>query len=146
MSAPIEKLLSRLDGVQGRAPTWRAVCPAHPTRHRSRTLKITERPDGGLLIKCFSGCSAPDVLLSIGLGMADLYPRRMHERERAGTLDPGAMLRQLDVDLQAAATLLAVSGGGRELSELQRAHLCRVAGKIRSARRACGLRDGSRHG
>lgn len=71
--ASADVLLNRLDAVQKVGDGWRARCPA--CEGRSRKLAITES-DGRVLIHCFGGCAAGDVLAAIGLTWADLHPPR----------------------------------------------------------------------
>ena len=71
--ADIEKLLSRLEKVRGHEPHWRALCPAHENK-KTLSLKISQAPDGRVLIHCFAGCGASDVLAAIGLSLKDLFP------------------------------------------------------------------------
>lgn len=69
-----QKLLARLDGLRpAGAGRWRAKCPAHDDRSPS----LSVREDGErVLIHCFAGCDADDVLAAVGLKWADLYPDR----------------------------------------------------------------------
>jgi len=68
-----EVLLSRLEQVkQTGKDRWLARCPAHPDKHPS--LNIRETPDGKVLIKCFTGCGAADVVAAVGLELSDLFP------------------------------------------------------------------------
>jgi len=69
-------ILGRLEGVQGRSPQWRAICPSHPSRHRSRTLAVAEKSDGRVLVRCHAGCSIDEVLGALGLEIDALYPPR----------------------------------------------------------------------
>jgi hypothetical protein len=69
-------LIGRLDGVMGSHPTWRAICPAHESRHRSRTLAIRELDDGRVLLRCHAECDTGDVLAAVGMTYGDLYPDR----------------------------------------------------------------------
>lgn len=71
--ASADVLLHRLDGVQRAGTGWRARCPA--CDGRSRKLAITES-DGRVLIHCFGGCAAADVLAAVGLRWADIMPPR----------------------------------------------------------------------
>ena len=67
------KLLSRLEKVKETGSgRWLACCPAHGDK--SPSLSIKEAQDGRLLIHCFAGCGAVDILESIGLNFSDLYP------------------------------------------------------------------------
>jgi hypothetical protein len=73
---PIAKLLPRLKNVQDKgAGRYMACCPAHDDR--SPSLSIKECDDRRLLIHCFAGCPAADVLEAVGLSMGDLFPESM---------------------------------------------------------------------
>lgn len=73
--SPIDTLLARLERVRRYGRGWRADCPAG---HSSRgSLSITEGEGGRVLLHCFSGCSAADVLHALGLELADLFPERL---------------------------------------------------------------------
>lgn len=69
----LNKLLGSLSKVrQKRNGQWEACCPAH--NDKSPSLSIGEGSDGRVLIKCWAGCSALDVIASVGLDWQDLYP------------------------------------------------------------------------
>ncbi len=65
-------ILSKLQKVSGNGRQYKACCPAHDDR--SPSLSILFNDDGRILIHCHGGCSANDVLESIGLSLSDLYP------------------------------------------------------------------------
>jgi hypothetical protein len=72
----IENLLSKLEKVSSKGRgKWAACCPGHPDKNPS--LGITQTDDDRILIHCFSGCSALEILDSIGLNFDDLYPKKM---------------------------------------------------------------------
>lgn len=69
----VESLVSRLEYCkQVSSGKWIARCPAH--EDRSPSLSIKELNDGRILIHCHAGCGANNILGSIGLEWADLYP------------------------------------------------------------------------
>ena len=71
------ELLSRLDRVRKTGPvSWRSLCPAHDNK-KSLTLAIRDADDGRVLVKCFAGCSADDILGSVGLTIDALFPQRL---------------------------------------------------------------------
>ena len=72
---PFENLLSRLEGVQHHGKGCRAYCPA--CGGKSRKLSLSQGDDGRVLMHCFAGCSALDVLAAVGLTVADLFVRRI---------------------------------------------------------------------
>jgi hypothetical protein len=68
-----ENLLSRLEKVRQTGPgKWSARCPAHDDKGPS--LAIRELDDGRVLLHCFAGCGAAEVLQAVGMDFADLYP------------------------------------------------------------------------
>lgn len=72
---PMPNLLARLEGTRGTgAGKWQARCPSHDDRTPS--LSIRELPDGTILLHCWAGCSANDVIRAVGLELRDLFPAR----------------------------------------------------------------------
>lgn len=67
----INDFLSHLKGVKRTKDGWSALCPAHNDKNPS--LSITCGSDNKILIKCFAGCSAKEIVESIGLAMQDLF-------------------------------------------------------------------------
>lgn len=79
MGEAAQRLLDRLEKVQSVGKgKWKACCPAHEDREPS--LAIREADDGRLLVYCFAGCSAAEVLAAVGLSLGDLYPKPLGER------------------------------------------------------------------
>jgi len=79
---PIEQLLSSLLKVRkvgiGR---WIACCPAHNDSKPS--LAIRETDDGRVLLHCFAGCSANEIVSALGIEMADLFPEANRDHHKA---------------------------------------------------------------
>lgn len=74
MTDPVDILLSRLDKVQQIKPNdWKARCPAHEDRNPS--LSIARGDDGRVLLRCWSGCGAAEIVQAVGLTLADLFVR-----------------------------------------------------------------------
>lgn len=71
---PLEHLLARLEGVRRSGAGYTARCPAHDDR--SPSLSMCEGGDGRVLLRCFAGCSAREIVTALGLGMRDLFPMR----------------------------------------------------------------------
>jgi hypothetical protein len=79
MSDPVSNLLPRLEKVRECGPNkWQACCPAHDDRDPS--LSIARGDDGRVLLKCWAGCSALEVMESVGLTLSDLFEGRTHHR------------------------------------------------------------------
>jgi hypothetical protein len=72
--APINRVLGRLTGLRAVGQQrWMALCPAHPDKRPS--LSIREGDDARVLIYCFAGCGAVEILDAIGLDSMELFPR-----------------------------------------------------------------------
>lgn len=71
----VNTLLDRLHGVrQTGGGRWLACCSSHDD-HRA-SLSVRELDDGRVLLHCFAGCSAADVLAAVGLTFETLFPER----------------------------------------------------------------------
>ena len=70
MKQTVQGFLQRLHGVRRERNGFKALCPAHPDRNPS--LSVREE-DGRILVKCFAGCSTKDVCNALGIEMADLF-------------------------------------------------------------------------
>ena len=78
-SACLDKVLSCLDKVKPAGSNkWKACCPAHDDKHPS--LAITETSDGTILLKCWTGCTAQQIVSAMGLELCDLFPGERRER------------------------------------------------------------------
>jgi hypothetical protein len=130
-------MLARLQGVrqtgQGR---WTARCPAHEDKRAS--LSIRETDDSRLLVHCFGGCSAGDVVAAVGLTLADLFDRSL-----ASSVKP--LLPPAHVRLNAVEALAGIQheslvvvivaeklARGESLVELEHQRLIRAASTITS--------------
>lgn len=71
---PAEKLLARLEAVKTTGPgRWIARCPAHADRRPS--LSIRQVDAGLVLLRCWAGCAAAEIMAAVGLTLSDLFPR-----------------------------------------------------------------------
>lgn len=106
--ADINDLISRLEKVRetGR-DRYIAKCPAHDDADPS--LSIRQLPDSRILLKCFAGCGAVDILNSVGLNWQSLMPEDglyepiAERRERAARSD--LMVEYLEVVRQQGGRL-----------------------------------------
>jgi hypothetical protein len=116
-------LLDRLDAVrQVGAGRWRARCPAHDGQNKD-VLSIGEASDGTVLVKCFHGCTASDVVKAVGLELADLFPKvewqgenGHHVRPRRPRVDWPALILACERDLLLAHVALADVAGNKPLT------------------------------
>ncbi|MDR2166072.1 MAG: hypothetical protein LBO79_10760 [Zoogloeaceae bacterium] len=140
MSVPIEKLLSRLDKVKRAGQDrWTARCPAHDDKGPS--LAIRELDDGRVLLHCFAGCDAHEVLSAVGLEMSDLFPDRALGNHIPGErrLFPAADVLQciaFEALVVAAASVTLLSG--HPFTETDRERLIVAVSRIRAAIDAAG--------
>lgn len=75
MNSLVNNILDRLHGVKPRGNgRWLARCPAHADK--SPSLSIGTGDNGAVLLKCWSGCSAHDIVSAVGLNLQDLFPPR----------------------------------------------------------------------
>ena len=69
----IHALVERLENCrQITKDSYKAKCPAHADG--SPSLSIKEKSDGRILIHCFAGCGAHEILDAIGLEYSALFP------------------------------------------------------------------------
>jgi hypothetical protein len=78
--SPIDRFLARLGRVSARASGWTACCPAHEDAHPS--LSIGLGIDDRVLVRCWAGCCATDIVKAVGLHMKDLFPERTRRAGR----------------------------------------------------------------
>jgi len=76
--SPIDELLSRLEGVkQTSSNQYMARCPAHDDHNPSLSVAVK---DGRILIHCFAGCGADEVLANLDLSLSDLFDKPLDHR------------------------------------------------------------------
>lgn len=79
----IEKLLSTLNKVKlVKAGNWTARCTAH--HDRTPSMSISETQDGTVLIKCWAGCTAAQIVAAVDLELRDLFPGRVGKPRHSG--------------------------------------------------------------
>lgn len=77
-----DALQSRGYRITGSGSNLKAQCPAHEDDNPS--LSVSERKDGGVLLKCHAGCGTPDVVSSLGLTMRDLFAEEYRYEDATG--------------------------------------------------------------
>lgn len=81
-AAVIERLLGLLSKVRQTGPgRFMSRCPAHADSTPSLSVRKTD--DGYVLLYCFAGCEAEDILAAIGLTFSDLYLDDMGHQTRS---------------------------------------------------------------
>ena len=133
-----EEFISKLEGVrQTRKGGWLARCPAH--EDRSPSLSVSEGDDGRILLNCFGGCSAHEVVRSVGLEMDALFPDRLPGTEYVKGLRRPFPAADVLAALADEALLVAVAAynqaHGIELDDRDRERLLAAYGRIAAGRR-----------
>ena len=102
---PIDVLLDRLTFVKQTRPNrWQARCPAHDDR--SPSLAITETSEGTILIKCWAGCGAGEIVGAVGLELKDLFPPRFDGAAYQGSKPPRYSATEVVKTVITEATIL----------------------------------------
>jgi hypothetical protein len=133
--ASTEALLSRLDEVKrtGRG-RWVARCPAHDDG--SPSLSITETDDERVLLHCFVGCPAADVLRAVRLTFSDLYPERATDHHRPPhrrAFDATQALACIEREAMIAQVCASRMADGQKLAQQDAQRLLVAQGRIGDA-------------
>ncbi len=141
----IDALLGRLEGIrQTGAGRWMAKCPAHEDGRAS--LSIRETDGGKVLVNCFGGCGAGDVIAATGLNFSDLFPPResfQHDQRHAAVrpnFDALAALHALAYELLTVAMIADGGNTAGTISEDDRDRLALASDRIHRALAAVGER------
>jgi len=134
-------LLARLERVKQTGPgRWMARCPAH--EDKSPSLSIRETDNGNILVHCFSGCAAADVVAALGLELSDLFPERLDHhisatRDRKHHHAALFALKALQREALIVATGAENIANGVALTDGDRKLLIESARRIREAAEVC---------
>lgn len=132
-------LLLHLEGLRDKGNgQYVAKCPAHADKSPSLTVKV--EADGTVLMHCFAGCTALQVVNAVGLTLGDLFPEKLDTPSRRPLWNYRALLETLGhetlVVLGAATKILdGYTVTPDELEEVKLARL-RIAG-VMEATRGC---------
>ncbi len=70
----LERVLARLEGVEGRDGRYKALCPAHDDHNPSLSVReVAENGQEKVLLKCWAGCDTAAVLEKLNLRWKDLF-------------------------------------------------------------------------
>lgn len=82
----VEDFIARLEGVKKTARGWMAKCSGHPDKSPSMTIALGD--DGRILIKCWAGCDAWQIVGALGLELSDLFPEKLTQDHVPGLRRP----------------------------------------------------------
>lgn len=130
------QLLERLNRVKATAPGhWLAECPAHDDKRPS--LSIHEKGDGLILIHCFAGCGATDVLEALALPWSALFPPNSDNRAPHPPsplrIPPRDLLDLISHEATVIALIAADMLANKPLSETDWKRLAQAAARIAKA-------------
>jgi hypothetical protein len=126
-------LLSRLSGCRpmGR-DRWQARCPSHDDKTPSMTIRAMD--DGRLLIHCFAGCSALDIVESVGLSMTDLFPEPLGDfKPVRAPFSATDVLRTMKTEALVLAIAASDMADGKALAQVDVDRVALSAGRIADA-------------
>jgi hypothetical protein len=115
----LDEILLLLEKVNGRGDKFTALCPAHDDKSPSLSVKAG---DQAILLRCWSGCTLPEICAALGIKVADLFydngvthfdreaiHRREREKEKAKKIEVAGD-RGIDLLREAEATIKAATG------------------------------------
>jgi hypothetical protein len=139
VTQPIDLVLQRLDGSKVRESgrdRWRACCPAHGGSNSS-ALSIGIGDNGGVLLRCWQGCTVEQVAVALGLDMTDLFPPRPDAPgagapplKRRRLITAGQALDLLDGEMTLVIVCAADLAHGKEIDEPTRERLIQGAARV----------------
>ncbi|WP_296002235.1 CHC2 zinc finger domain-containing protein [Rugamonas sp.] len=134
----IQNLLLNLQQVKKRGrDKWQACCPAHDDIHPS--LAIRELDDGRILLHCFAGCGAAEVLGAIDMNFSDLYPKPIGGNFLQGTrrqFSASDVLVGIAFETLVAWHFAKQLASNHELSDLERERLLTCARRLQNGMEA----------
>ncbi|MBY0279124.1 hypothetical protein K2Z84_27640 [Candidatus Binatia bacterium] len=119
---PLQRVLAKLTNVtQQSNGGYQASCPAHDDEHPS--LSVGVGTDGRVLLKCFAGCAAEEVVAAVDLKMADLFAAEP-DTSQTESAEPAASAKPAGLCLADYA-----AAKGLDLNFLARLGVTEIAGK-----------------
>ena len=114
--------VSRLQKVKSKGPDkWMACCPAHEDNDPS--LSIAVSPGGKILLKCWTGCGAPEVVHAMGLTLADLFEKPLdYEPPMAFAQREMKQRRERERWIYRARLMVALAESDRQAGKKQSDH------------------------
>jgi putative DNA primase/helicase len=70
MSASLDRVLARLEGVRRSGSSWQALCPAHADKNPSLSIHVRE---DRILLHCHAGCTQEAVLAALRIEGRELF-------------------------------------------------------------------------
>lgn len=113
-----------------------ALCPAH--QDKTPSLSIREA-DGKILLHCWTGCSAVEVVEAIGLTINDLFesPLAHHVKRERMPFSPRDALEALAPEVLFVGLCAQALAKGRKMSDETRKRMELASGRLTAAHSYC---------
>ena len=135
----IDTLLNSLDRVRETGNNrWLAKCPAHDDRSPSLSIR---NADDRVLIHCFAGCDALDVVHAVGLELGDLFADRCDYQTKSSRsrIPASDALRAIDHETLVVVIIASDIRKNRTIDDEDFQRLTTAAKRIGAARVMCAL-------
>ena len=131
----LDTFLDRLDKLKSTAADrWIARCPAHDDKGPSLSVRLV---DDRILVHCFAGCDAIDVVNAVDLELADLFegrPEKHAHKPARSRIPPRELLTLLQHEITVACLIAADFLAAKIITEKDWNRLADAAARIGSAR------------
>ena len=136
----IETIISRLEKIK-RTGTgrWMARCPSH--KDKTASLSLRDLDDGRILLHCFAGCNAGEVLGAIGLTINDLFPERLPDgRPERRPFPASDVLRAIAIEAQVISIVAVDVAQGVMIESAVKDRVLLAVSRINAGLDAAGVR------
>ena len=133
-SRNFEFLINQLSKVKRTGQgNYIALCPSHEDKNPSLAIRSTE--NGKILLKCFAGCSAHEIVSAVGLNLSDLFPPKesTYASPIKNPFPAAGVLRCIQTESLIVATAACNIANGITLSEEDLRRLVLAATRIGGA-------------
>jgi hypothetical protein len=115
---------------------YQCLCPAH--NDKTASLSIKNLPDERILIHCFAGCAANDILGAVGLTFDDIVPKRLGDfKPVSKPFNPYAVLKAISNETLLVALAGLEVSNGKTLPQEDKDRLMIAVNRLREAYQIC---------
>jgi len=115
---------------------YQCLCPAH--QDKTASLSIKNLPDERILIHCFAGCAANDILEAVGLTFEDIVPKRLGDfKPVSKPFNPYAVLKAISNETLLVALAGLEVANGKTLPQEDKDRLMIAVNRLREAYQIC---------
>jgi hypothetical protein len=115
---------------------YQCLCPAH--NDKTASLSIKNLPDERILIHCFAGCAANDILGAVGLTFDDIVPKRLGDfKPVSKPFNPYAVLKSISNETLLVALAGLEVANGKTLPQEDKDRLMIAVNRLREAYQIC---------